>query len=211
MVASLRASLAQQAANQFTAEAQVVYFLVTIRKLIELEKFANRYRSLSFFCDWVLHAELDRGGARAVLAKFEEFYATATATDWTIPPGLSDIITARAFWEELADLLALQNIEAQFLDGEAGWAPFVSLYGRVIDRCPLTLTGGSGRVRRVTVERVEVDEADRVLQGGWRCDFALQWTPELNLAPGEVPALKAFRIMFSYPTTKNATEQTSLR
>jgi len=124
---------------------------------------------------------------------------------------LGDIITGRAFWEELADLLALQSIEAPFLAGEAGWVPFLSLYGRVIDRCPLTLTGGSGRVRRVTVERVEVDEADRVLEGGWRCDFALQWTPELNLAPGEVPVLKAFRIMFTYPIIKDAPEQISLR
>ena len=34
-----------------------------IRKLLESENSAKRFRSLQFFCEWALHSKLDRAGA----------------------------------------------------------------------------------------------------------------------------------------------------
>jgi len=46
-----------------TEESQVVYILSRIRKILEMDKDKNqsKYQKLKFYCDWALHAEIDRG------------------------------------------------------------------------------------------------------------------------------------------------------
>lgn len=59
-----------------STEAQVLYVLAEIRKVLkDHDRNSARYPILSFFCDWSLHAEMDRRSAQQMLAQVQNFYA----------------------------------------------------------------------------------------------------------------------------------------
>ena len=41
-------------------EPQIIYILSRIRKLLELQNLQSRYKYLNFYCNWALHAKIDR-------------------------------------------------------------------------------------------------------------------------------------------------------
>jgi hypothetical protein len=55
--------LQQELDKGITCEAQLVYVLVEIRKLLEITHRAEKYPALSFHRDWALHSRMDRAGA----------------------------------------------------------------------------------------------------------------------------------------------------
>ena len=58
--------------NWIATEAQTVYFLVAIRKLIEHQS-RNTFDTLKMFCDWALHIELSRNKQiKELLKEFDE-------------------------------------------------------------------------------------------------------------------------------------------
>jgi len=56
-----------------SSQAQVVYVLVEIRKLIEMTHRTDQYLTLVFYCEWALHSRLDRTGALRLLQKFDNY------------------------------------------------------------------------------------------------------------------------------------------
>lgn len=56
-------------------EAQVVYLLAGVRKLIERDKAKEQYPDLKFHCDWALHSSLEGTAAKEVLRKFDAAHA----------------------------------------------------------------------------------------------------------------------------------------
>jgi len=54
-----------------TTEPQVVYIMAGIRKLIERDGIAERYDTLKFHCNWVLHSRLEGRAAREILHLFD--------------------------------------------------------------------------------------------------------------------------------------------
>ena len=55
-------------------EERVIAFMVLTRKLLEAmpSKKRQEYRTLQFYCDWVVHTKLDREGAERLLKKGSE-------------------------------------------------------------------------------------------------------------------------------------------
>ncbi|GEM_PF-2206926 len=45
--------------SKLTQRNEVVYLLVRIRKILDLDG-SNRYKTLRFYCNWVLHTKLDK-------------------------------------------------------------------------------------------------------------------------------------------------------
>ena len=39
----------------FTSEANTAYFFIQLRKLMEREDILDDYRSIKFYCDWIVH------------------------------------------------------------------------------------------------------------------------------------------------------------
>src|SRR6476661_1859347 len=68
IVEKLRAELGRG----LQTEAQVVYVLVEIRKLIEHSEHRVRYLSVLFFCDWALHVKMSRQSAFLLLREIDE-------------------------------------------------------------------------------------------------------------------------------------------
>jgi len=44
----------------FNSGQQVVYFLITARKIIDNENLTSKYRTLYVYCNWIVHCKLDR-------------------------------------------------------------------------------------------------------------------------------------------------------
>lgn len=52
--------LNQELDTDVKSEANIVYILSRIRKILELEKKQADFRVLNFYCNWALHAEIER-------------------------------------------------------------------------------------------------------------------------------------------------------
>lgn len=46
--------------KEIKSELQVVFILSKIRKLLEWENAKSKYKTLNFYCNWVLHNKIDR-------------------------------------------------------------------------------------------------------------------------------------------------------
>jgi hypothetical protein len=46
--------------KEIKSESQVVYILSKIRKILEWENAKGKYKTLNFYCNWVLHNKIDR-------------------------------------------------------------------------------------------------------------------------------------------------------
>lgn len=100
------------------SEAEVVFLLVGIRKLLERDGGLKKiYPKLRFYCDWVLHAKLDRKDAREILES----------------KSIKQILEMNAFRDELSDFLFAK------LEAQVEWQDFLRLYVRTISDIPLKL------------------------------------------------------------------------
>ena len=141
--------LTAQLNEGITTEVQVVYLLVGIRKLIERDNHGadqgTQHPKLNFYCDWVLHSELDRSGAKAILLEFDKAQPLWKSEE-KLPRELEDkinrICEMEIFAEELTRFLKNYDLPpiAQNVDG---WSRFFHLYAQVIQDIPLTVKAPS--------------------------------------------------------------------
>jgi hypothetical protein len=123
-----------------TTEAQVVYVLVEVRKLMEITDQSAKYPVLSFYCDWALHSRMDRSGALRILQYFDT-YCDKCIRDpiegAELSTEIDGIIGGEHFREELAAFLKSVHISAILELPQ--WFVFLELYSRVIIDTPLTI------------------------------------------------------------------------
>ncbi len=126
-------------------EAEVVYLLVGIRKLLEQQDAKKQYEYLTFHCDWVLHPELEGTTAQRVLKSFDAANAhlRAPARFESLPDELqrevTHITTMAGFQHEIDNFLTSNGLSTVDTMRPEGWAHFIHLYSRVIEDCPLVI------------------------------------------------------------------------
>ena len=137
--------LTAQLNKGITTEVQVVYLLVGIRKLIERDDQRAQYPKLNFYCDWVLHAELDRSGAKAILREFDKAHPLLKR-GMNLPRELQNKIDKlsrlRYFEKELTGFLESYGLPPIAQNGD-GWSHFLHLYTQVIQDIPLMVKSPS--------------------------------------------------------------------
>ena len=136
--------IANQINSGITTEAETVYLLAEVRKLMEQDNAANDYPYLNFHCNWVLHSKLSFRFPQGILSQFLEahFHLKAGAELSDLPEPLRSqvdrISKMEDFRNELNAFLQSHNISS--LDhAYDGWARFLDLYVRVIQDVPLVL------------------------------------------------------------------------
>ncbi len=120
--------------NGIHTEAQAVYLLVQIRKLMEHNS-NKSYDTLKMFCDWALHTELSKN--RQIIKMLEEFDEAMARDDKGYGPINYDYLSLKKFKEALMDFLTDFNLPKNILSG-GQWATFIRLYTRVVSDCPVT-------------------------------------------------------------------------
>lgn len=69
---AILAKLERLLAHGIRSEAEAVYLMVEVRKLLEHQGARQQYEYLTFHCDWALHATLDRNPtAQRILKLFD--------------------------------------------------------------------------------------------------------------------------------------------
>lgn len=129
-----------------TTEAQVVYAMAGIRKLLEQQEAKPQYEYLTFHCDWALHSKLQGRMTQKILAAFDaaNIHLKQGLTLSDLPPGLGreveDISKMRCFEEEFDEFLNINGLAAWGASDPDAWVNFVQLYARVVEDCPLVMT-----------------------------------------------------------------------
>lgn len=135
--------VANELVKEINSEAQVVYFLVEIRKIIsELDKNSGRYPTIHFFSDWVVHTRLDRATAKNMLAYTESFYAgldpyLQVAKQTTFYPFVMFIALRR----EIHIFLRENDLSEELVLVQSFWEKFIHLVLGVIMDCPIEAKG----------------------------------------------------------------------
>src|SRR5271163_3056643 len=69
---SIAEKLRRELGKEITTEAQVVYILTEIRKLLERSNEKTNYFALEFYCSFALHTKMSKAGAKRILERFDK-------------------------------------------------------------------------------------------------------------------------------------------
>ena len=175
MLEEIIRKLTAQLNKGITTEVQVVYLLVGIRKLIERDAQGAQYRTLNFYCDWVVHSKLDRSSiVKGILREFDKAHLLLKG-EMNLPLELrnkiDDISQMRSFEKELTSFLGSYGLLpiAQDVDG---WSHFLHLYTQVIQDIPLMVKPSSpGATQNISKLVVRFEAATETYKFGGREDL----------------------------------------
>jgi hypothetical protein len=190
------AKLATLLGQGIRCEADALYVLVEVRKLLEQQEAKQQYEYLTFYCDWAVHARLTGPVAQEILARFDaanvQLKQQIALRELPEPlrTDLDRISKMKFFENEMDGFLGangLPNIESTRVDG---WIHFLHLYGKIVEDCPLlmTATNQTATIKNVTLK---LDFAEREGEM-W---FKVRWIIEdKNGGSGEIYVLNSFRV-----------------
>jgi hypothetical protein len=179
-----------------SSEAEAVYLLVEIRKLLEQRNAKEQYKYLTFHCDWAVHSRLRGATAQMILKIFDDASPHLKAGSGL--DGLPDLLRIeldrlskmKYFEQQLTGFLRDNGLPAIDAARPDGWTHFEHLYARVVEDCPLIIQAqnASATIANVTLQ---VQLASRVEHG--EVLFKVNWIIEdKNGKTGEVFAINSF-------------------
>jgi len=142
MVPELQIKLTDLISKTIETEAEAVYFLSCVRKILEQENLKEKYANLNFYCNWALHSKLDKS-AKRIIKTFEavHLHYCENGPDANLPSELSrqmqDIARLDLFQAELLDFLTEFDLPQLDSIKPDAWVYFMHLYARIIRDCPL--------------------------------------------------------------------------
>lgn len=130
-----------------TNEMQVVYLLVELRKLMDLEAYQDKM--LRMFCNWVVHTSLDRpgDGSTLILREFDDLVAELRERQ-TLTPDRSQV-SLGTFREALSRCFGEFGLTAAFAKTLAGWKRFFTLYASIVSECPIVYTASRRQLKYI--------------------------------------------------------------
>jgi hypothetical protein len=193
--------LEKQLNKGIETEAEASYLLIEIRKFLERlkrQKLMGDFEYLKFYCDWIAHPGLAGPTAQKVLKQFDEanvHLKTGIEMD-QLPNGLQCEIKRlskfRYFHEELSKFLTDNRLPAMTAKRHDGWAHFFHLYTKIIEDCPLVM---SGKNMTATIDNVTVkfEFANQPLHGEML--YKIRWiVQDKNGLTGEIYIINSFTV-----------------
>jgi len=148
--------------KEIKTEPQVVYILSRVRKILELDKNQNNYKKLKFYCDWALHAEIDKA-TKTFQTELKNFVEGDLAAG-------DKVITFQHFHEDfLAFLDAYKISPTNYLHADNKFE-FWKLLAQIYSDTPLIVTV-SKRYKITTNEGVhERKGSNSIIEIGFRIE-----------------------------------------
>jgi hypothetical protein len=122
--------LAAELHEPIGSERQVVYIMVELRKLIELNGDGAQYKALKLHCDWVAHPRLAGTQAQEIVRlfnRYQELTDRASAAqgqpDMSFVGRLGPVLTMSNFRNELNTYLRSQGLDPSIPNEDDKWAP----------------------------------------------------------------------------------------
>lgn len=184
--------------KRIRTEADALYLLVAVRKLLEQQQAKKQYDYLTFHCDWALHAKLDGTTAQKILRLFDAANVHLKAgVELHDLPGLlrmeiERISKLRYFEQQLDDFLKANDIPTLDATRADGWIHFVHLYTKIVEDCPLVMTAknSSATVASVTL-KLELAKTASVGDVWFQVRWLIQ---DNNGKTGEIYILNSFSL-----------------
>ena len=189
--------LKRLAAKGVTNEADALYLMVEVRKLLEQQQAKKQYEYLTFRCDWALHPTLAGPTAQKILEQFNaaNIHLKRGVELHDLPSLLrmeiDRISKMRYFEEQLEAFLKANGIPTLDETRSDGWLHFVHLYAKIIEDCPLVMTAKkqSATIASVTL-KMELAKASKQDADVW---FQVRWIiQDKNGLTGEIYILNSF-------------------
>jgi hypothetical protein len=192
------AKLESLLARGMTDEAEALYLIVEIRKLLEQQEAKKDYEYLTFHCDWAVHATLRGTTAQRILKLFDaaDIHLKAGVELHDLPGSLKmeidRISKLRYFEKEFENFLKSNGLPSLEMTRSDGWIHFVHLYAKIVEECPLVMTAknGSATVASVTLKMELAKEPKQ--DDMW---FKVSWIiQDKNGLTGEIYVLNSFSL-----------------
>lgn len=150
--------ISRELSKGIDTEPKVLYLLAEIRKYLEMcnKKEKKDYRDLSFYCNWVLHVEMDRTPAKEILDRFESEILDSNNLDEIgkiIKKQEKDFYSFVNLKKELERFLERNNLPDELVKNSNKWIKFKKFLVEILIDCPLVNKGG--RVSKFSYERGE--------------------------------------------------------
>jgi hypothetical protein len=191
--------LEAQLSAGISTEAEALYLMVAVRKLLEHQQAKEKYKYLTFHCDWALHSKLEGPTAQEILKQFDaaNVHLKKGVELHDLPEGLrieiERISKMKSFEDQLDAFLTSNGLPPLDRTRSDGWIHFLHLYAKIVEDCPLvmTATNTSASVASVTLNIKMVKRPER--DGGPDVFFVVRWTilDKYGLS-GEVFTVKSF-------------------
>ena len=178
-------------------EADVVYLLAEVRKIIYAEKPRPWPLSLWMYCNWAVHTDLgEPDTTRDFLRRVDDYvlsnvqgYNSETQRDFIAEHMMSmDFIYLQGLREELRNLLGRYGIVCALCEDDNQWYRFVQELAGVIEDGTLT-TGKTDKLK--IVEEVTFTKGKR-LPDDHNMPFAMKW--DVHLKDGNILTMELSNI-----------------
>jgi hypothetical protein len=180
-----------------TTEVQVVYLMAAIRKLLEQQQAKKKYQYLNFHCDWTLHSKLEGPAAQQILRQFELANARlkegAELHDlpMVLRREIERISQMKSFKGELYQFLQINGLPSLDENRSDGWVHFLHLYAKVVEDCPLVITGKAGKSADIANVTLHMRMAKQPVEN--EVLFEVTWTVlDKNGSAGEIFVINSF-------------------
>lgn len=179
-------------------EADALYLMVEVRKLLEQQQAKRQYEYLTFHCDWALHATLEGTTAQRILKLFDatSFHLKKGVKLHDLPGSLrmeiDRISKMRYFEDQLEGFLKTNGIPSLESTRSDGWIHFLHFYAKIVEDCPLVMRAKnkSATIASVTLK---IDLAKPSEQDGSDTWFQVRWIIEDKSGlSGEIYVINSF-------------------
>jgi len=146
-----------QSHSKFEEECEAVYLLAEIRKIIEKN---NKYKTLCFYCNWILHSKLNYKPTDDFLSKKFNKYIDINKSKKEIQRdlinGQKDIFKHKDLNSELNEFLKNYKLSTDFLEGNK-WHKFCKLFLENIMECQIDFGSKtkSCKINCFSVEKID--------------------------------------------------------
>ncbi len=179
--------LAHALAQPVTSEGQVVYIMVELRKLIELNGDGAMFAALKFHCDWVAHPVLQGLQAQEIVRLFDRYQKLEDnkplahgRPDMSFMNQLGPVLTMSDFRNEVDAYLRSQQLDSSIPNGNDKWATFLMHYAGVIEDCPLRcVSQGLKHVDEVTLKLLGIPPK-ATASSGFQLVIEWRWKSKLT-------------------------------
>lgn len=151
--------------NGVTREADVIYLLVQIRKILDREKLKTEYPFLDLYCDWVLHTDISSKKNQQILGKIN--LAVAALED---PDGmdyadaldnLNKAISLDGLYGDMQKIFQAKKIDESIF-GRENWQKFGELLFEILRDIPLIASGKQLLSEFSIAEAVDISHSFRI-------------------------------------------------
>jgi hypothetical protein len=146
-------------------EAKVTYILVEMRKILEHDNFPDVYKTMKFYCDWVVHSKLNGPGAGRFLEEADNIIARIKdgAPHKDVEAEIVELISFQRLASEMCQFCEDYGLPTNVCDVMKQRIQFFDCYLRVIHNCPLRYEGDKvdlKHVKKLTISTLDMKDVE---------------------------------------------------